>query len=94
MSELFAGLTVIILMILSALVGKRWNEKNTVLSTKDIREGTKKLAEQAQDTNETAEQQAEQVTKKLKEASNEEIVRMFNDAFTPKRSVGSTRPGK
>lgn len=89
MEKTFIGIIIgIVLAIVGAILGKRAGDRNAVVSRKDVTDGIIKrkiLRGEVEVTHQEAivkaKAETERVTKQIKEAPNEEIVRMFHDAF-------------
>ena len=87
--EVIGAIVVAILAgVIGLLAGKRVNEKHTVVSDKDVMDGVVlrkmhegKLASNHRQTLHNAQVESEKVSQQIKEAPNEEIVRMFIAAF-------------
>ncbi len=89
MENTFIGIIIgVILAIVGAILGKRVGDKQAIVTRKDVLDGiiTRKvlqgeIAATHQEAVAKAMVETERVTKQIKEAPNDEIVRMFHDAF-------------
>lgn len=101
MTETVIGLIVgLVLAIAGFLFGRRSEQKHTVVRDSDILDGVHKraywgvaLRQEAIKVTEDEKRRSEEVSKKIKEAPNEEIVSMFVDAFGSPAPTDRTRRG-
>ena len=89
MEQTLAGFAIgLIIAIIAAIFGKRVGEKQAVMTKQDVMDGivARKLkADTLEDTHRetlhAAHVESEKVSEQIRSAPNEEIVRMFIDAF-------------